>query len=284
MRLRKSERFADAKQVRAFAPAKINLALHVTGKRAEGYHLLDSLVVFAGVGDWLEVAPAEGLALSVVGPRVEGIPSDSRNLVWRAAEWLAPGRGASIVLEKHLPHAGGIGGGSADAACALRELSKLWDVEVPSGAQVLGADVPVCLHGRPVRMSGIGEILVDVSPLPPLWIVLVNAGIEVPTGAVFGAMTDVDNPALPEPEWRGFEGFIEWLGATRNDMEAAAKTVSPVIGDVLERLAGIDGCALARMSGSGGTCFGLFESEADARAAVSAMPDGWWAEAARVLE
>lgn len=271
--------------MRAFAPAKVNLALHVTGRRDDGYHLLDSLVVFAGVGDWLTFARADALSLTVVGPRAMGVPGDRRNLVWKAAELLAPGRGAAITLEKHLPHAGGIGGGSADAACALRGLAALWGlVDVPNkAAAALGADIPVCLHGAPVRMRGIGERLDAVPPLPPMWIVLVNAGEEVPTGAVFKAMTQVDNPPMPEPVWSGFDSFIAWLEATRNDMETAAKSVSPVIVDVLERLEQTQGCVLSRMSGSGGTCFGVFANERNAREAAAAMPRGWWAEAAEVL-
>lgn len=263
--------------MRQFAPAKVNLALHVTGKRADGYHLLDSLVVFAGVGDWVDVTPASEMTLEVTGPRAAGVPVDQRNLVWQAAEWA--GQPARIILEKRLPHAGGIGGGSADAAAVLRALDAGGE-----GAEALGADVPVCVRGRPCRMSGIGEVLEDVPALPAMWIVLVNAGVEVPTGAVFGALESVENGGMAEPAWDGFGGFIAWLSGTRNDLEDAAKTVCPVIGDVLERLAGADGCALSRMSGSGGTCFGLFESEAAARAATRAMPDGWWAEAAPVLE
>lgn len=269
--------------VRRFAPAKVNLALHVTGRRDDGYHLLDSLVVFAGVGDWLEVQTADQLQLRVTGPRAAGVPDDHRNLVWQAAEFLAPGRGADITLEKHLPHAGGIGGGSADAACALIILADLWRVDVPDDLAHLGADVPVCLHGSPVRMRGIGEVLDSVPPLPPMWIALVNAGVEVPTGAVFRTMERVNNASLPDCVWNGFDGFIAWLSNTRNDMEAAAKTVSPVIDEVLDRLGATRGCALARMSGSGGTCFGLFANEADARAAAQEMPDSWWAEAAPVL-
>ncbi|MBL4626627.1 MAG: 4-(cytidine 5'-diphospho)-2-C-methyl-D-erythritol kinase [Roseicyclus sp.] len=270
--------------MRRFAPAKINLALHVTGKRDDGYHLLDSLVVFAGVGDWLEFSPADQLGLTVAGPRAMGVPGDARNLVWRAADWLAPGRGAAITLEKHLPHASGIGGGSADAACAVRGLSRMWGVEVPDGVEVLGADVPVCLHGRPVRMSGIGEVLDNVPELPEMWIVLVNAGVEVATGSVFGALQRVENAPLPVPEWDGFAGFAGWLSATRNDLERPAMAVAPVIGAVLERLATTEGCALARMSGSGGTCFGLYEDEAAARTAAGVMPEGWWAKAAPVLD
>lgn len=262
--------------MKQFAPAKVNLALHVTGKRDDGYHLLDSLVVFAGVGDWVEVDLAAAMSLVVTGPRAFGVPDDARNLVWQAAEWA--GKTARITLDKRLPAAGGIGGGSADAAAVLRALGVSCE-----GSETLGADVPVCVRGRPCRMSGIGEVLHDVPALPKMWIVLVNAGVEVPTGAVFGALESVENPGLPEPAWEGIDGFVDWLEGTRNDLEEAAKTLFPVIGDVLKRLEATDGCALARMSGSGGTCFGLFESEAAARVAARAMPKGWWAEAAEVL-
>lgn len=269
---------------RRFAPAKVNLALHVTGKRADGYHLLDSLVVFAGIGDWLDITPSDTLSLNVTGPRAHGVPDDARNLVWKAAEWLCPDRGASMILEKHLPHAGGIGGGSADAACALRGLADVWGVDVPSGADALGADIPVCLHGRPVRMAGIGDVLEDVPLLPSMWIVLVNAGVEVPTGAVFKAMERVDNAPMPTPEWSDFDSFIGWLDRTRNDMETAARTQAPVIGIVLKRLRAFADCRFARMSGSGGTCFGLFESETAARDAALALPKDWWVAHAPVLE
>lgn len=266
----------SAMSVRVLAPAKVNLALHVVGRRDHGFHLLDSLVVFAETGDWLEVRLADAMRLRVEGPTADGVPTDQRNLAWRAAEWV--GQPADILIEKHLPHAAGIGGGSADAAAVIRALGG-----VSNGSEVLGADVPVCVHGRPARMRGIGEILEEVPTLPPLWIVLVNPGVEVPTGAVFGAMERVDNPALPSPDWTDFAGFVSWLVTTRNDMEAPAKAMQPVISDVLDRLAATHGCALARMSGSGATCFGLFEAEAEARAAALTMPRDWWAVAAPVL-
>lgn len=274
----------SAPSVRRFAPAKVNLALHVTGKRADGYHELDSLVAFAGVGDWLEIEPADTVSLTVTGPRAAGVPDDQNNLVWQAAEWLGPGRGAALTLEKHLPHAGGIGGGSADAASALRGLAEVWGVDVPGGAQTLGADVPVCLHGSPVRMRGIGDVLDDVPPLPKMWIVLVNAGVEVPTGSVFRAMERVDNPPMATPEWQDFESFLMWLNDTRNDMEAAARAQASVIGVALELLRAVRGCRFVRMSGSGGTCFGLFETENDARDATFVLPKDWWVAYGPVLD
>ncbi len=267
-----------ATTVRVFAPAKVNLALHVTGRRADGYHLLDSLVVFAGVGDWLEVTPAPEMALHVTGPCAAGVPVNAGNLVWRAAD--LAGVSARIGLEKHLPSAGGIGGGSADAAAVLRALGA-----GAAGAEALGADVPVCLRGRPARMRGIGEVLDPVPDLPAMWLLLVNAGVAVPTGPVFAGLAGFGAalPALPALGWDGFGGFVDWLAQTRNDLERPALAVAPVIAEVLARLDAAPGCALARMSGSGGTCFGLFAREADARAAAAAMPEGWWAEAAEVL-
>jgi 4-diphosphocytidyl-2-C-methyl-D-erythritol kinase len=277
--------------VRLFAPAKVNLALHVIGRRNDGYHSLESVVVFAGVGDWLVLAPSEALSLTVTGPRSRGVPADRRNLIWRAAELFLPGRGAAITLEKHLPHAGGIGGGSADAAAALRGLSELWQVPMPSDEAVLslGADVPVCLAGRPMRMSGIGEVLEPLPPLPPLWIVLVNAGVEVPTGAVFSALELRDNPPLPEIPMQGWDSvadFADWLCGVRNDLEPPARATVSVIGEVLDQLNARPGCLLARMSGSGGTCFGLFAEKDVAEEAARQIGEdhpGWWVAAAPAL-
>lgn len=263
--------------MRLLAPAKVNLALHVVGRREDGYHLLDSLVVFAGIGDWLEVAPAEAMHLRVGGPRADGVPDDARNLAWRAAEWV--GQPTDIFIEKHLPHAAGIGGGSADAAAVVRALGG-----PVAGSEALGADVPVCVQGRPARMRGIGELLEPVPTLPEVWITLVNPGVEVPTSAVFAAMERVDNSEMNAPEWTDYNSFITWLGRTRNDMEPPAKAQQPVIAEVLQRLAATDGCGLARMSGSGATCFGLYETESAAQHAAMSMPGDWWAEAARVLD
>ncbi|MDA0923092.1 MAG: 4-(cytidine 5'-diphospho)-2-C-methyl-D-erythritol kinase [Proteobacteria bacterium] len=277
--------------MKQFAPAKVNLALHVTGRQADGYHLLDSLVVFAGAGDWLTIAPAERLSLRVSGPRAVGVPDDGRNLIWRAAELLGPGLGAAITLDKHLPAAGGIGGGSADAAAALRGLAALWGRPLPDAGAVLslGADVPVCLFGRPARMAGIGEDITPLPPLPPLWLVLVNAGVAVPTEPVFKALARADNPPLPmmPPQgWPSADALAQWLAQTRNDLEGPARTLVPQIGDVIAAIAAQKGCLLARMSGSGGTCFGLFataQSAREAAAALSTQDPVWWVQDAAVL-
>lgn len=256
-----------------FAPAKVNLALHVTGQRDDGYHLLDSLVAFADLGDHVSVAPADGLSLYVTGPRADGVPTDDSNLVLRAAR-MAGATGA-ITLDKHLPAAAGIGGGSSDAAACLRVLGADLD-PLP-----LGADLPVCMVARAARMSGIGEI-VTPHPLPPLPAVLVNPGVAVPTPQVFSALPHKDNPDLGEiPEFGGdVEAVIDWLARQRNDLEAPAMRCAPEIGGTLQAVAG-SGAALARMSGSGATCFGLFETPDQARLAaemIATLQEDWWVQ------
>ncbi len=267
--------------------AKVNLTLHCTGQRADGYHLLDSLVVRAGVGDALYVTPDEDLSLTVSGPRAEGVPTDARNLVLRAAELLdaGAGRGAALHLEKHLPAAAGIGGGSADAAAALDLLSAHWGVPLPADTARLGADVPVCLTRGPQRMQGVGEVLTPLSALPPCQMVLVNPGVDVPTPAVFSALSDKNQPPMPDviPTFAGFSDLIDFLREQRNDLAAPAIAREPVIASCLEALSD---AALARMSGSGATCFGLYANAAQAKAAahrISAAAPHWWVAAAPIL-
>lgn len=276
--------------IEGFAPAKVNLALHVTGQRADGYHLLDSLVVFADLGDRVTASPARTLSLHVTGPRAEGVPTGPDNLVLRAARLLAPDRGARLLLDKHLPAAAGIGGGSSDAAAALRVLARLWDMPLPApgATAVLGADVPVCLDPRPRRMAGIGEILSDVPPLPPAWLVLVNPGVPVPTPAVFRGLARTDGAPMPArlPHCRDAATLAAFLIGLRNDLEPPARALQPQIAESLAALGKQQGCLLARMSGSGATCFGLFAAEAPARgaaAALEAAAPGWWVRAARML-
>ena len=272
----------------AFAPAKINLTLHVTGRRDDGYHLLDSLVVFADVGDRLTVAPAETLSLRVTGPRAAGVPTGADNLVLRAARALAPDHGAAITLDKRLPAASGIGGGSADAAAAVRALAALWHLPPPDPATLiaLGADVPVCLASRPARMSGLGEALAPCPALPPFHLVLANPGVAVSTPAVFRALARPENPPMPAtlPPWPDAAALAAWLATMRNDLETPATALCPAIHGVLVALAARPGCLLARMSGSGATCFGLFADPAAAAAAARALetaqPDWWVANTA----
>ncbi|MBE9636716.1 4-(cytidine 5'-diphospho)-2-C-methyl-D-erythritol kinase [Salipiger mangrovisoli] len=273
-----------------FAPAKINLTLHITGQRDDGYHLLDSLVVFAPVGDVLRLVPAAELSLSLEGPEAAGLPADGDNLALRAAAMVGDGQGAAIALEKLLPVASGIGGGSADAAATARAMLAAAGALDEGGLAragtallALGADVPMCLASRPVRVRGIGERLEPVN-LPPLPAVLVNPRVPVSTPRIFRSLTARDNPPMPEPlpEFPDAEVLIAWLKDMRNDMEPAASALEPMIGVVLGELAALPGCRLARMSGSGATCFGLFATMADAGAAAAALrvarPDWWIAE------
>lgn len=269
--------------IREPASAKVNLCLHVTGRRADGYHLLDSIVVFAAVGDVVTAEPAPALSLVIRGPMAAGLDAGDDNLVLRAARVFGADHGARLGLEKHLPVASGIGGGSADAAAALRALVRLWGVALPDAAAVLalGADVPVCLQGRAVRMQGVGEVLTPLPPLPQAWLLLANPRQGVSTPAVFRALMRRDHPALPALP-AGFAdaaALAGWLQQTRNDLEPAAESLLPAIGQVRAALAVQPGCLLARMSGSGATCFGLFGDEPAARAAESALQQanpGWW--------
>lgn len=277
--------------VEAFAPAKINLSLHVTGRRGDGYHLLDSLVIFADIGDRLHLAPSPEISLAVTGPRAAGVPADADNLVWKAAALMGAGvRGAAITLEKHLPAAAGLGGGSSDAAATLRALAALWGVALPPASAILalGADVPVCLAPAPVRMRGIGEHVTPAPELPALGLVLVNPGVDVPTGAVFAALPCRANQPMPKalPRWPDSAALAQWLGAQRNDLEAPARALAPPIEVALAALNGTQGCQIARMSGSGATCFGLFPGRAAARAAalaISRAEPGWWVAAGAPL-
>lgn len=279
--------------VNVFAPAKINLTLHVTGQRADGYHLLDSLVTFASVGDRLDIVPGNALSLTVEGPEAAGVPADLNNLALRGAA-LIQKDGAALVLEKHLPAASGIGGGSADAAAAWRGMLCLNDDAYHAFADGsdhhfkkhidaltrLGADVPMCIACKPMRARGIGDQL-DVVPLPALYAVLVNPRLPVSTPSVFKALTSKVNPPMPEviPVFADAAALIDWLKGMRNDLEAPAIAVQPAIADVLKVLEAQTGCGLARMSGSGASCFGLFESEDAAKEAArrlyTAYPD-WW--------
>ncbi|MCF4165120.1 4-(cytidine 5'-diphospho)-2-C-methyl-D-erythritol kinase [Zavarzinia compransoris] len=276
------------------APAKVNLYLHVTGRRADGYHLLESLVVFAEVGDRVTArsAPAGTLSLEVTGPAagaLDGAAED--NLVLRAARALRhalgdPGLGAVLTLEKTLPVASGIGGGSADAAATLRALTRLWG-RAPSPAALaalaasLGADVPVCLAGRPALMAGIGESLSPLAgSLPAIGIVLANPGVALSTPAVFQGLGGRFGPAdRLEGTPATVTELVAALGRRRNDLEAPAIAACPTIAGVLTALSACPGVLLARMSGSGATCFGLCADAATASAAAETLRvshPGWW--------
>ncbi|MGJ8544257.1 MAG: 4-(cytidine 5'-diphospho)-2-C-methyl-D-erythritol kinase [Sulfitobacter sp.] len=267
--------------IKTFAAAKVNLTLHVTGRRSDGYHLLDSLVAFAQHGDHLMAETAEGIELALTGPMAAGLPLGPDNLVVQAAALM--GGNARITLDKHLPIASGIGGGSADAAAALRAIAALKGAELPADVLCLGADLPVCLLGRPARMRGIGEELHGLADFPEVAAVLVNPNLPVSTGKIFAAMARVDNPAMPDPvpHFADASALIDWLGQMRNDLQTPAEQICPAITNVIKALRGTMGMGLARMSGSGATCFGLYARKQDATAAAQALSaehPGWWVQ------
>ena len=273
------------------APAKINLTLRVLGRRADGYHDIESLVAFAGVGDALTFTPGEDLALTVGGPTAAAAGDVANNLVLTAAHALAERvaglRLGRFTLSKRLPVAAGLGGGSADAAAALRLLARANslapdDPNLVQAARATGADVPVCLDPRTRRMRGIGDILSDPLDLPRLFALLVNPGVAVATADVFAALAappagQSAPAALPEGD-----ALLAEVARGRNDLEAPAIELEPAIAVVLAVLRKLPGCRLARMSGSGATCFGLFDSSRAASAAARTLRVGypaWWVRA-----
>jgi 4-diphosphocytidyl-2-C-methyl-D-erythritol kinase len=281
----------------ARAPAKVNLTLRVLGRRADGYHELESLVVFADCGDRLTFTPGSALSLTLSGATASEAGADADNLVLKAARALAA-RIPDLVLgafrlEKNLPVAAGLGGGSSDAAAALRLIAQanklaLDNPDLQAAARATGADVPVCLDPRPRLMRGIGEQLSEPLPLPQLPAVLVNPGVALATKHVFAglnASTQLGAPfdlvaAIAKLESR--DQLLHMLETQPNALEAPAIVLQPVIADVLTVLRGLAGCQLARMSGSGATCFGMFASAVDADAAAKilrAKYPNWWAQA-----
>ena len=280
------------------APAKLNLALHVTGRRADGYHLLESLVVFTRFGDRLHIEPAEIDSLSIEGPFAGQLDAGQHNLAIRAREALRQALPAqarddlppvSIRLEKNLPVASGIGGGSSDAAAVLRCLNRLWrcgfnDRELAEIGAGLGADVPMCLAARPLVARGIGEIVEPAADFPALALVLVNPGMAVSTPDVFARLAQRDGESLPPlPRPIDFHSLRNWLETTRNDLEPAARDIQPAVGQVLAALDRA-GSGFSRMSGSGATCFGLFETGNVAKRAalaIRAKHPGWFVAATR---
>jgi 4-diphosphocytidyl-2-C-methyl-D-erythritol kinase len=279
----------EARAVEELAPAKVNLDLHVVRRRADGYHELDSLTAFAAFGDRLAFHEHDRLELELGGPFAAPLAAEADNLVLRAARALAACAGCQpavrITLDKRLPVAAGLGGGSADAAATLRGLNRLWRLDMTPAdleglAAALGADVPVCLVARAARLRGVGERVEPWDGLPRLPVLLVNPGLPLATAAVFGALERTTTPAgraWPPPA--APDALLEWLRAGVNHLEAPAMRLLPPIREVLAMLAAQDGCTLARMSGSGATCFGLFATVAardDAAGAIGGARPGWW--------
>ncbi len=278
------------RSVNCRAAAKINLVLHVTGQRADGFHLLDSLVCFADIADGVSVAfaPRPPGGLRITGPMAAQVPTGDDNLVARAARLIAPGDTVQITLDKQLPVAAGIGGGSADAAACLLALKTLCQRPLPDPLALvaLGADVPVCLNGHTLRMRGIGDRIDRVPALPEFEAVLVNPGVALSTRQVFAHLSVKENPPPgPMPTSTKPDEWVQFLIRQRNDLEAPAIALAPVIAMVLSAIRASPGCQLARMSGSGATCFGLFK---DREAALIAAGDlarnhpHWWVKKVRL--
>jgi 4-diphosphocytidyl-2-C-methyl-D-erythritol kinase len=290
--------------LRRRAPAKINLYLHVLGRRGDGYHLLDGLVVFTDIGDVLQAERTATLSLEISGPFAHALEAGAAretNLVLRAAEALKRctgiSEGAALSLEKRLPVASGIGGGSSDAAAALHLLNALWalgrsETELAEIGSTLGSDVPVCVAGGPAFISGIGEVISPCPSLPVLSLVLVNPGVALATPAVYRAYAAAaaglaaQAPARPKDPCSDEKSLIAALRAARNDLEGVAIGLCPRISDALSALRAQERCVLARMSGSGATCFGIFSAHADAERAaqsISRAEPAWWVKPARTL-
>ena len=285
--------------MKRFAPAKVNLFLHVGDRRPDGYHDLLSLVVFANCGDTISVAPgSNGATLEITGPASAGLDASSSNLVLKAEAalraWaLEQGHATpavSISLEKNLPLASGVGGGSTDAAATLLALAEHWSLPIAADdltrlGRNIGADVPVCLRASPTLMSGDGDRLEPAPALPAFGLVLVNPRVEVPTARVFAALDmrtgtwPVQFPARTDD----LRGFVAWLDRTSNDLASPAKLIAPAILRAEQALVASTGCLLARMSGSGATCFGIYPTIEAARTAAreitQSRPD-WWVSAA----
>ncbi|MDO9609382.1 MAG: 4-(cytidine 5'-diphospho)-2-C-methyl-D-erythritol kinase [Brevundimonas sp.] len=276
----------------ALAPAKINLFLHVALVDADGYHPLSSLVAFADVGDRVTVEPAARLALTVTGPFGAGLAAEPDNLILRALRALGDATGTGepplkVTLDKRLPIAAGLGGGSSDAGAALKLARQALGLDIDDAALeavagVIGADGPMCLRMRSAWAEGRGDVLTDEPRLPPLWAVMFNPGVPSPTGAVYraydaGPPRAADLPA-PPADWSP-AAVIDWLAGLRNDLQLPAEALTPAIAGAVQAVAATPGVALARMSGSGATVFGLCRSSADATAAAAALsaahPAAW---------
>lgn len=282
------------------APAKVNLALHVVGRREDGFHLLHTLCVFTELADLVTATPARRDRLTLSGPFGADLPNGRSNLVLRALEKYRARfpdhlpEGIEIHLEKHLPVAAGLGGGSADAAAVLRILARVSqtppaDAELFALAATLGADVPMCLLSRPCEVGGIGEEIIPLPDFPQMHLVLVNPLEEVSTPDVFRKLSKKHNPPMPDmPDPLERAALLSlWLADTRNDLEEPATELVPAIGTIIAAIATTPGCVTARMSGSGATCFGLYGSAAAAHQAAHDLREtfaGYWVAATPLLD
>jgi len=266
------------KEVAEFAPAKVNLTLRVGQARSDGYHPLDSLVVFADWGDRVRVTSSDGLMVSMSGEASRDLVEPSDNLVFKAALMLQKASGVSagamIHLEKNIPVSAGLGGGSSDAAATLRALNNLWDIgwsqdELAQLALTLGADVPACIYSRPLRMRGIGEWIEVLDGFPAYHAVIINPGVPVSTADVFKHFDAGESGKLIPADPRG-DDTLAWMRQEPNDLEAPARLIAPQIGEALDWLAAQKGALLTRMSGSGASCFALFEDKVAAFRAAQA--------------
>jgi 4-diphosphocytidyl-2-C-methyl-D-erythritol kinase len=275
------------------ARAKVNLWLTVVGRRDDGYHLLDSLVVFSDLADTLEAEPADELSLAIEGLGADSLSAEPDNLVLKAARLLAAEVGAvacaRLRLTKRIPMAAGLGGGSADAAAALRLLCRLWRLDLPASALLalgtrLGADVPMCLAERPMLVGGIGEKLAPAPPLPACSVLLVNPRVALPTPKVFAARSGAfsRSQVLDRP-WSDLDDLAAALAARGNDLTDAAVSLQPVVGEVLGLLRHAPAVRYAGMSGSGATCFALCRSLADAESTAGRLPSAWWRHVGRLV-
>ena len=278
------------KTIKVIAHAKVNLTLHVVGQRANGYHELQSLVCLTEFGDQIHLTPDVDFSFQVIGPYAVGIPVDESNLVVKAAKFMAQKHSKSldcqIILEKNLPMASGIGGGSSDAAAVMRALSQHWSVPLPHVDELmaLGADIPVCMTTGLTLMEGAGEDVTQLSTAPNWGLILVNPNVGVSTPAVFNALNSKHNPPMQDVAGNCVD--IAWLGDQRNDLEPPAMAMVPEVATVVDAISAAPQCQVARMSGSGATCFGLFADVVHAKAAASYLQKAhpnWWVVATKLV-
>ena len=273
-----------------FAPAKINLSLHLVGQKSDGYHLLDSIVSFVNVGDKISIEPGKSGDLKVAGPFAKDLPRSNHNLVLKAARLFNNIKLSRITLEKNIPVTSGIGGGSADAAATVRLFSKFYNKPELTVEKLisLGSDVPVCMQKGIVRMMGVGEEIINLSPAPKVGILLVNPRKALSTAEVFSAVKETNNPGLnlQGSGEKSLNSWFDWINSMRNDLTASAIDLIPDIRFILDKLITCDGARVVRMSGSGATCFALFEDFnllQDAKLKIMKECPSFWCESGELI-